>query len=157
VHIGAATAAQVVPQVQAGVSGRDNNADRRQGIAALEILYQGEQTFARTGVQRLCDECHRSPFSLVRLAKAAPALLCQNRTNKKDHLNGSLQNRIRLITMGGGPRTAPLRISVNIWTEVVPLGVLFKCMPDSAQQRLRQVLSHELEAEGQPVSVLATG
>ena len=82
-HIGAATAAQVVPQVQAGVSGRDNNADRRQGIAALEILYQGEQTFGCTGVQRLCDKRHRSPFSLVRLSEVATALLCQKRTNKK--------------------------------------------------------------------------
>ena len=133
-------------QVQAGVSRWDDNGDRRQGIAALEIPYQVEQTFARTGVQRLCDECHRSPFSLVRLAKAATALLCQNRTNKKDHLNGGLQNRIRLITMGGGPRTAPQWISVDIRTEVVPLGVLFKRMPDSAQQRLGKVLSHELQA-----------
>ena len=48
---------------------------------------------------------------------------------QKDHLNGGIQNRIRLITIGVGPGTAPLRISVNIWTEVVPLGVLFKRMP----------------------------
>ena len=75
---------------------------------------------------------------------------------QKDHLNSGLQNRIRLITMGGGLRTAPLWISVNIWTEVVPLGVLFKRMPDSAQQRLRKVLSHKLEAKGQPVAVLST-
>ena len=48
---------------------------------------------------------------------------------QKDHLNGGLQNRIRLIPTGGGLRTAPLGISVNIWAEVVPLGVLFKRMP----------------------------
>ena len=65
---------------------------------------------------------------------------------QKDHLNGGLQNRIRLITIGVGPGTAPLRLSVNIWTQVVPLGVLFKRMPDSAQQWLRKVLSHELQA-----------
>ncbi len=75
---------------------------------------------------------------------------------QKDHHLGGLQNRIRLITMGGGLRTAPLWISVNIRTEVVPLGVLFERMPYPAQRRLRKVLPHELEAEGQPVAVLAT-
>ncbi len=47
-------------------------------------------------------------------------------------------------------------MSLNVWPDVVPLRVLLKCMPQSAQQRLRKVLSHELDAEGQPVAVLAT-
>ena len=45
-------------------------------------------------------------------------------------------------------------VSVNIWPEVMPLCALFKGMPYSAQQRLGKVLPHELEAEGQSVTVL---
>ncbi len=40
-------------------------------------------------------------------------------------------------------------ISLNVWPDVVPLRVLLKGMPQSAQRRLRKVLSHELDAEGQ--------
>ena len=47
------------------------------------------------------------------------------------------------------------RISPYIWPEVVPLGVLLKRIPNSAQQRLGKVLPHKLNAERQPVAGLA--
>ena len=49
---------------------------------------------------------------------------------------------------------AQLCISVDIWPEIVPLRVLLKGMPYSAQQRLGKVLPDELDAEGQPLTVL---
>ena len=47
-------------------------------------------------------------------------------------------------------------ISLNVWPKVVPLGVLLKCMPQLAEQRLGKVLPHELDAEGKSVAGLAT-
>ncbi len=47
--------------------------------------------------------------------------------------------------------------SFNVGPEVVPLGVLLKCMPDSAQKRLGKVFPYELDAERQTVTVLPTG
>ena len=49
---------------------------------------------------------------------------------------------------------AQLCISVDIWPEILPLRVLLKGMPYSAQQRLGKVLPDELDAEGQSITVL---